>query len=93
MKKILPLMALLSCLTVGAQVAEEPPRTCVQIRDQIKMVTGLLSTPNVDLLQQIAVRQECNFTSVEVYRAAYGDKPLPPPEPQGAHHNRERDDD
>jgi hypothetical protein len=32
---------------------------------------------NTTLLRNISVHQECRFSSAEVYRAAYGDKPMP----------------
>lgn len=92
MKKMLPLIALLGCLAFGVQAANEPP-ACSEIRDQIRLVTGMVSTPNLELLQHISIHQECNFSSAEVYRAAYGDKPLQQPEPSGHHNNRERDED
>jgi hypothetical protein len=47
----------------------------------------------MDLLQQIGKHQECNFSSVEVYRAAYGDKPLPSQESHEFQSSQERDDD
>ncbi len=93
MKATLSLIVLLSCFASGAQAADEPPLTCVQLREQIKAVTGLVVTPSFDLLRQIGMRQECNFTSAEAYRAAYGDKPLPPQDSEDHHDGRERDDD
>jgi hypothetical protein len=52
-----------------------------------------MSTPNIELLKQISMHQDCNFSSAEVYRAAYGDKPLPPPESPGYHNRQESDED
>jgi hypothetical protein len=93
MKATLPLILLLSCFVSGAKAADEPPPlTCAQIREQIKAVTGLVATPSFDLLKQIGMRQECNFTSAEAYRAAYGDKPLPPQESHDHYDNREQND-
>jgi hypothetical protein len=92
MKATLPLIALLSCFGSGANAADETPLTCAQIREQIKAVTGLVATPSFDLLRQIGMRRECNFTSAEAYRAAYGDKPLPPQESHDRDDNREKND-
>lgn len=92
MKKSLSLIALLGCFVSVAQAADEPPQTCPQIRERIKAVTGLIAAPSMDLLKQIGMHQECNFSSAEVYRAASGDKP-PPPQELHDHNSQERDDD
>lgn len=93
MKKMLPLIVLLGCFASGVHAGIEPPAACSEIRDQIRLVTGMVSTSNLELLQHISIHQECNFSSAEVYRAAYGDKPLPQSEPSGHHNNREHDED
>jgi hypothetical protein len=93
MKKMLPLIVLLGCLASGVHAEIEPPSACNGIRDQIQLVTGLVSTPNMELLQHISMHQECNFSSAEVYRAAYGDKHLPQPKPSDHENNRESEDD
>ncbi len=64
-------------LVVGANAADVPTQTCEQIRDEIRSVIGIVPIVDTDLLQKISLRSECQFSSVEVYRAAYGDKPLP----------------
>lgn len=69
----------------------QAPATCEQIRNTIKMQTGILKKANTDLLQVIAARQECRFTTAEVYRAAYGDKPLPKQASRAS--DRHHDDD
>jgi hypothetical protein len=92
MKATLPMIALVSCFESGAIAVDEPPPTCTQIREQIKAVTGLVVTPSFDLLRQIGVRRDCNFSSAEAYRAAYGDKPLPPQETHDQHDNEEQND-
>jgi hypothetical protein len=64
--------------------------TCGEIRTHIQAQTGVLSKPDVALLQQIAIHSGCRFTSAEVYRAAYGDKPMPKrgsPESKRRHHD------
>ena len=93
MKKMLSLIVLLGCFASGVHAANELPASCDEIRIQIQSVTGLLSTPNIELLKQISIHQDCNFSSAEVYRAAYGDKPLPPPESPGHHNRQEWDED
>lgn len=93
MKKTLLLIVLLGSFASFAQVADELPQTCLQIRERIKTVTGLVATPSMDLLQQISKHQDCNFSSAEVYRAAYGDKPLPSQESHDFHSRQDRDDD
>lgn len=93
MKKTLILIALLGGFASVAQAADEPPQTCIQIRERIKAVTGLVATPSMDLLQQIGKYKECNFSSAEVYRAAYGDKPLPAQESHDHDYSQDRDDD
>ncbi|MBS1157842.1 MAG: hypothetical protein H6R15_261 [Proteobacteria bacterium] len=69
--------------------------SCPQIREQISAQTGLVDKPNIDLLRKISGRGECNFTAAEVYRAAYGDTPLPPSAPQrrSPREHGEEDDD
>lgn len=93
MKKMLLLVALLGSFASFAQVADELPQTCLQIRERIKAVNGLVAIPSMNLLQEIGKHQECNFSSAEVYRAAYGDKPLPLQESHDFRYSQERDDD
>lgn len=89
MKKTLFTVGFLAIFPFGAHAVDVPLQTCKQIRNQIKAVTGLAPTVNSELLLQLSMRQECQFSSAEVYRAAYGDKPLPKPEP---HYRQEHDD-
>lgn len=51
--------------------------TCDQIRDKIQAQSGVLVVANTDLLRKISGRTDCRFTGAEVYRAAYGTKPIP----------------
>lgn len=93
MKKSLALIGLLGLWVLGANAAETadvPVQTCEQIREQIKTVTGLDPKGNTELLQSLSLRTECQFSSAEVYRAAYGDKPLPKPD---VHQHPARHDD
>jgi hypothetical protein len=84
----LPLVAFLCALSGPAIAAESPPESCDQLRTQI----GAKAPGDVDLLRRLAIRnKECAFSSAEFYKAAYGDRPLAPPEKR--HHHRHRDDD
>ncbi len=51
--------------------------TCGEIRSLIQAQTGILAAPDTALLQKIGINSQCQFSSAEVYRAAYGDKPMP----------------
>ena len=93
MKKLLLSIVLLGCFANGVHAANEIPATCIEIRAQIQAVTGLVSKPNMELLEHISIHQGCNFSTAEVYRAAYGDKPLPQPETPNHYNYRDRDED
>jgi ABC-type proline/glycine betaine transport system substrate-binding protein len=86
-------LGLLAMLTLGADAADAPPQSCEEIRAEIMEIKGLEVTPNTELLKKISLRSECQFTSAEVYRAAYGDKPLPPPEQRRHDYNEQRGND
>lgn len=93
MQKQLTVLGLLAMLVIGAHAADVPAQTCEQIRAEIIEIKGLAVTPNAELLQKICLRSDCQFTSTEVYRAAYGDKPQPPPEPYRQHNHDNNNDD
>ena len=76
----------------GCQAASAPAPTCEQIREQIKSVTGLPPKINTELLQTLSLRQECQFVAAEVYRAAYGDKPLPKQDTSSRQNSHDEDD-
>lgn len=67
--------------------------SCEQIRIEISAQSEALEIANTDLLRKISGRTDCLFTAPEVYRAAYGTKPLPKEEPRRAHHHHDDDDD
>jgi hypothetical protein len=92
MKAILIVMAMLGGFASATQAADELPQTCIQIRERIKAVTGLVAVPSIDLIQQIGKHPECGFTSAEIYRAARGDKPAPPQESHDQGRSQEQDD-
>lgn len=66
--------------------------SCEQIRFEIKAQSEALENANVDLLKKISGRTDCLFTAPEVYRAAYGTKPLPKEEPRKERRHNEDDD-
>lgn len=77
MIKSLPLAGFLCCASLCANAAGVPAPGCEQLREQIRAQTGILPKPDTALLQKLGLRPECGFSAAEVYRAAYGDKPLP----------------
>ncbi len=87
-----PVIGLLGMLVMNAHAVPAEGESCAQIREQITAQTGLLPKPDTVLLEKLGTHQECRFTSAEVYRAAYGDKPLPPREMREERH-RHGDDD
>lgn len=93
MQKHYLVLGLLALLAMGGHAADAPVPTCEQIRAEIMAVKGLAVIVNPELLQKISLRGDCQFTSAEVYRAAYGDKPLPPPESYRSHHQHDDHDD
>lgn len=93
MQKQRPVFGLLVMLAMGAHAADAPVQTCEQIREEIMAVQGLTVIASTELLQKISLRNDSQFTSAEVYRAAYGDKPLPPAESYRPHNNEHHDHD
>jgi len=86
-------IGLLGLLTMNAHAVPPEGESCAQIREQIAAQTGLLPKPDTVLLEKLGTHQECGFTSAEVYRAAYADKPLPPRESREVRHRHGDDDD
>ena len=93
MKKLLLSVVLLDCFANVVYAANELPATCIEIRAQIKTVTGLVTKPNKELLRHISTYPGCNFSTAEVFRAAYSDRPLPQPEAPNHHSHRDHDED
>jgi hypothetical protein len=86
-------LGLLAMLTMGAHAADQSAQSCDQIRAEIMAVKGVPATPDTELLKKISLHSECKFTSEEVYRAAYGDKPLPPPDQRRYDYNKHQESD
>lgn len=64
-------------LGISSVQAANDSGACASIRAEIQAQNGILASPNVDLLRKVGTHRECRFSSAEVYRAAYGDKPMP----------------
>jgi hypothetical protein len=80
------IVAVLAFPAAGA-AADLPQATCEEIRTKI----GELPPADPELLRALAARRECGFTAAQVYRAAYGDKPMPMEKP-GRRHRHEHED-
>ena len=77
----------------GATEHEFPAGPCEHIRARIKEHKGIPAKPNTELLGRIGANNQCRFTSAEVYRAVWGDKPVPSPRTHERRHRRHDDDD
>jgi hypothetical protein len=77
MKKQFVAISLLSLFAFCVSAEEALAQSCEQIRGQINRQTGMLPAVNTRLLQNLSLRQDCRFSAAEVYRAAFGDRPLP----------------
>lgn len=88
-------IGLLGLFVINAGAAEPQVETCEQIRAKIKAQTGDLPKPDIAMLEKLGSRSECRFSAAEVYRAAYGDKPMPQKERRDrrAKHRDDDDDD
>lgn len=96
MEKFLVVCGLFGLLAGSAQAADSEVDSCAQLRTQIAAKTGLLPSVDLDLLSKLSARPECRFSAAEVYRAAYGDKPLPASEHhpgRGEERHSHHDDD
>ncbi|MCX7172693.1 MAG: hypothetical protein NT159_01905 [Proteobacteria bacterium] len=76
----------------NANSANSQLESCDRIRTLIRANTGIPPRVDTGLLQKLA-RPECRFSEAEVYRAAYGDKPMPKKEVLAPDARREHDDD
>jgi hypothetical protein len=89
-RPLLALASLLYAVSGPAVGAEIPAESCDQLRARI----GVLAPGDADLLRRLAMRsKECAFSSAEFYKAAYGDRPLPPPEARDYRRRHDDDDD
>ncbi|MEZ5627769.1 hypothetical protein [Denitromonas sp.] len=78
-------------LAISASALAAAPSTvsCEQIRAQIQAQAGVRDKPDTALLDTLSEHPECRFTAAEVYRAAFGDRPMP----TNNRRDRARDDD
>ncbi|MFA6312089.1 MAG: hypothetical protein WCV99_18800 [Sterolibacterium sp.] len=98
MRKYLAVIGLLGLVVTSSNAANttnstnSQPESCDQIRALINAKTGIPVTADTGLLQKLA-RPECRFSAIEVYRAAYGDKPMPKNRYLTLDGRRDHDDD
>lgn len=98
MRKYVAVIGLLGLVVTSANAASSnsstnpQPESCDQIRALINAKTGIPVKADTALLQKLA-RPECRFSALEVYRAAYGDKPLPKHADPTLGARRDHDDD
>ena len=80
-------------LAHGATEQGFPVEPCEEIRARINEHKGIPAKPNTELLGRIGANNQCRFTSAEVYRAVWGDKPVPSPRTHERRHRRHDEDD
>lgn len=83
--------ALLTVFGTSTFAATPQAESCDQIRAQIAAQTEVLPRPNLELLGKVGANEQCDFSSAETWRAAWGAKPLNAPEP--AKRGGDKDDD
>lgn len=85
--KTIPAILIALCVTAAqaATPAVVQSEACVQIRAQINAQTGILPRPDTAMLEKLGAHPECQYSAAEVYRAAYGDKPMPKNDRRGKH--------
>jgi hypothetical protein len=91
MKPIGQLVGFFALLTLSS-ISWSQEISCDKIRSEINAQSEALVIPNTDLLRKISGRTDCLFTAPEVYRAAYGTKPLPKEEPRKERRHDDEDD-
>lgn len=93
MKKYLVVIACSGLAAANANAAALQPESCDQVRAEINAQVGVLPKVNTGLLQKLGSRSDCRFTAAEVYRSAYGDKPMPRNDSRGHRSRRHHHDD
>lgn len=95
MKSLVVLLGVLLSAAQAAAATERQPESCTDIRARIAAQTGVLARPDIAMVETVGARPDCRFTSAEVFRAAYGDRPMPESGRHGRdrHHKRHHDDD
>lgn len=75
-------------------LAEAPAMaSCEQIRARIQAQVGIREKPDTAMLDTLSEHPECRFTAAEVFRAAFGDRPMPRNTRRDGQHNMRDDDD
>lgn len=92
MKTYLVVIACSGLAAANANAAVQP-ESCDQIRTQINAQVGVLPKVNTEMLHKLGSRSDCRFTAAEVYRSAYGDKPMPQNDSRGHRSRRHHHDD
>jgi hypothetical protein len=66
-------------LGVSASVLAAAPAevSCEQVRGRIQAQVGIRDKPDTSMLDTLSEHPECHFTAAEVFRAAFGDRPMP----------------
>ncbi len=82
----------LAVLACDAHAQTPQAESCETIRQKIQAQTGILAKPDTVMLEKINAHPECAFTMAEVYRAAFGDRPIVK-ESHSRHRYRDHDED
>lgn len=88
MKSVILCLGLLSCLPLHASAAAPAVESCEQLRAQI----GRMPPADHQLLAKMRSSRGCEFTTAEIFRVAYGDKPVPQVVPHYRKHREHHDD-
>lgn len=88
--KSLSVLGLAALLAGQVQAAAPRTEACEQIRARIQAQTGVRAKPDTAMLDTLDEHPDCAFTAAEVFRAAFGDRPMPS---QARRSHRAGDDD
>ena len=91
--KPLAIVGLSIALSGTALAATPATESCGQIRARIQAQVGVREKPDTALLDTLTEHPSCRFTAAEVFRAAYGDRPMPKNDRRGGRHESTDDDD
>ncbi|TVO53416.1 hypothetical protein [Denitromonas halophila] len=91
--KSLSALALVALLAGQAHAATPRTETCEQIRARIQAQVGDRAKPDTTMLDTLSEHPDCAFTAAEVFRAAFGDRPMPVQTHRRDRRDRNDDDD
>lgn len=91
--KSLSVLALAASLAGSAHAASPRAESCEQIRARIQAQVGNRAKPDTAMLDTLDEYPDCAFTTAEVFRAAFGDRPMPRVASRSHRHDGEDDDD